>query len=489
MAALIHSGFARLSAICANRPMRLPHWLLGVALILTCAAAFAANFATEPTGEYAKIDTKPITAAMEKLLKGTPEEKKATMDEIVAHSDRFAPPVLCALGSTLAAEERMDDAMFWFYAGQLRARFDIRRCADPTVGGVASILTQQYGAPINSYGFKHPAELKKAVQRAVTWDADTPYNYDQRWVNLHGMGAVTGDQKSASSVDEKTWPALAKATRETYWSGFRLAIGDNPEDFFADPKALALAKAAIAGDTAAIDASIKDGADVNALGKDDATPLWFAYLAGNRTGFVQLLDRGADATRVFKAMRTSVLESALHREDDDYLTLLLAHKVDANAKDHLGNPILCAVAGYASLSKVQLLAEHGANVNATDKSGTTPATHASQMRQYDTLSYLLDHGADPDLQDKLGRDIAVGLFAVPNLPPAADAKRREIVAKLTARGYKFDDAAIAQARTISNLKEATGQEPPKFLKSAKGINPAWLAKHPEAAAPAEQKQE
>jgi hypothetical protein len=466
--------------------MRLPRWLLGIVLVLPSVPAFAANFATEPTGEYAKIDTKPITAAMEKLLKGTPDEKKAMINEIVAHSDRFAPPVLCALGSTLASEQQMDDAMFWFYAGQLRARFDIKRCADPTVGGVGSVLTQQYGAPINAYGFKHPAELKAAVQRAVKWDTDTPYNYDQRWVNLHGMGAVTGDQKGALSVDEKTWPELAKATRESYWSGFRLAVGDNPEDFFSDPKVLALAKAATAGDTATIDASIKDGADVNAPGKDGATALWFAYLAGNRSGFVHLLDCGADPTRVFKAMRSSVVESALHREDDEYLTLLLDHHLNANAKDHLGNPILSTAAGSASLSKLQLLVEHGANVNATDKSGTTPATQASQMRQYDQVSYLLDHGADPELQDKLGRDIAVGLFAARNLPAAADAKRREIIAKLAARGYKFDDAAIARARSISNLKEATGQEPPKFLKDVKGINPAWLEKHPEAAAAPEQ---
>jgi hypothetical protein len=469
--------------------MRLPLWILGVALALPSTSALAANFAAEPTGEYAKIDTKPITMAMEKLLKGTPDEKKAMTEEIVAHSDRFAPPVLCALGSTLASEQRMDDAMFWFYAGQLRAGFDIKRCADPTVGGVASVMTQQYGGPINAYGFKHPAELKTAVQRAVKWDADTPYNYDQRWVNLHGMGALSGDPKSALSVDEKTWPELAKATRESYWSGFRLAIGDNPEEFFFDPKALALVKAACTGDTATIDAMVKDGADVNALGKDNATPLWFAYVAGNRVGMADLLDRGADPMRVFKAMRTSVVESALHREDDDFLALLLAHKLDANAKDHLGNPILFTVAGFSSPSKLRLLVEHGANVNATDKSGTTPATRASQLRQYDNLSYLLDHGANPELQDKLGRDIGVGLFAVPNLPAPVDAKRREIIAKLTARGYKFDEAAIARARTISNLQEAAGQEPPKFLKDVRGINPAWLEKHPEAAGVVEQKQE
>lgn len=461
--------------------MRLPRWLVSVVFALQCGSAFAANFAMEPTGEYAKIDTKPIIAAMAKLQKGTPDEKKAMSEEIVAHSDRFAPPVLCALGSTLAADGQMDDAMFWFYAGQLRARFDVKRSADSTVGSVPSILTQQFGAPINSYGFKHPAELKAAVQRAVKWDADTPYNYDQRWVNLHGMGAVTGDQKGAMSVDEKTWPELAKATRDAYWSGFRLAVGDNPEDFFSDPKTLALARAAIAGDGAAIDAALKGGADVNTVGKDDATPLWFAYLAGNRTGMAQLLDRGADPTRVFKAMRTSVLESALHRDDDDYLALLLAHKVDANATDHLGNPILFAVAGFASLSKLQLLVEHGANVNATDKSGTTPITQASSMRQYDKILYLLDHGADPELQDKLGRDIATGLFAVPNITVVADAKRREVIAKLAARGYKFDDAAIASARSIANLKEAAGQEPPKFLKDVKGINPAWAEKHPEEA--------
>ncbi len=451
---------------------------LGLALVLNAhGQPLGRQIEVKPSGAYAEIDTKPLVAAMEQLLNGSPKGKREMAEEVIAHSDRYAPPVLFALSSELAGEGRRDEGMFWFYAGQLRTRFDINRCADQTVADIASLLTEKFGKSINSYAFKDPAKLKAVIQRVIEWDTRTPHNYDQRWINLHGMGAFVEGGQTSLSVDEKKWPDIAKSTREQYWAGYRLAVGDNPEDYFSDPKVVALVRAATSGDVAKADALVKAGADVNSLGKDQASPLWFAFLAGNRVGFSHLLDLGADPTCVFEAMGYSVLEMVLGRADDEYLMLMLDHKLDPNSTDRSGNPLLQQAASLGAFSKLKILVEHGAKVNSVNRSGETAITRASQQREYEMVLYLLDHGADPAVQDERGCDVASGLFLVPNLTAEGEAVRKQAVAKLAERGYRFNDRAIKHAAMILNLKEATGEEPPKWLKGVEGPNPAWLKKH------------
>ena len=58
-----------------------------------------------------------------------------------------------------------------------------------------------------------------------------PYNYDHRWINLHGLGAITVSSNSTGktivkplSLPENEWPALAKQQRDQYISDFNKAV-------------------------------------------------------------------------------------------------------------------------------------------------------------------------------------------------------------------------------------------------------------------------
>ena len=62
------------------------------------------------------------------------------------------------------------------------------------------------------------------MSRVLAWEEKTPCAYDRRWINLHGMNAVTGDTNSPLSVPKERWEAIRKQTRDDYRSSFYEAL-------------------------------------------------------------------------------------------------------------------------------------------------------------------------------------------------------------------------------------------------------------------------
>lgn len=183
----------------------------------------------KPQGEYASIDTRLAMQTMKELAQGSNEERIQTIRAVVAAPQNYAPPVFYALSSLLFEIGLKDDATFWFYAGQLRARFDANRCNDASARSAVATLNDRYGAPINQYAFQDPAKLEALIEKVVKWDRDTPHNYDHRWINLSGMGATTSAMGSAAdaaplSLPEAQWAAIAEKTRTDYLAGLREAL-------------------------------------------------------------------------------------------------------------------------------------------------------------------------------------------------------------------------------------------------------------------------
>lgn len=183
----------------------------------------AEHIPVAPTGEYASIDTADQQAAFAALAGPEPAWAiRAVLDA----PERFAPPVLYALGTVLFAADPERGA-FWFYAAQVRTRFDVNRCADPTASGAAAILAAHHGPPINRWAFADPARMRAIVERAVEWDRATPHDYDHRWVNLHGMGAFLVDGSPLSRPSSE-WDAIAERTRADYLTGLATALDRPP---------------------------------------------------------------------------------------------------------------------------------------------------------------------------------------------------------------------------------------------------------------------
>lgn len=121
-------------------------------------------------------------------------------------------------------------------------------------------------------------------------------------------------------------------------------------------------------------ALVDKGANVNAKGTDDVTPL--------------MLAAGCDYTEVVKA--------------------LLDKGADVNTRNNEGITPLIWAAMYGHVTTVQALLDKGAKVDARDNEGMTPLLWAAQWHDRDVIQVLLDKGADVNAKDKDG-DTAIRL--------------------------------------------------------------------------------
>lgn len=217
-------------------PTRSLSAILALMLLLSLAACVGQqggqrgrNITVAPTGEYATIDTGPAMALMKRLHSTSADTRDAAIREVLATPQSVMPTVLYALSYALFAKGEKDEAAFWFYAGQLRARYDANRCADVSARQAVAVLNQNYGPPINQYAFQDISKLKKLIPMVVEWEEKTPHDYDHRWINLHGMGAMmrSFDADKAPkplSLPEADWPRIGQETREAYLRGFNEAM-------------------------------------------------------------------------------------------------------------------------------------------------------------------------------------------------------------------------------------------------------------------------
>ena len=201
---------------------------LGLAL-LACMPSRAGETIVRPQGEFAKIDVRLANETIRALAKGTAAEQQRAIQDIKANPGSYAPPVFYALSETLFARGDKDDAAFWFYAGQLRARFDANRCTDVSARQAVAVLNQRYGGPINQHTFQDIPKLEALIPRVLEWDRATPHRYDHRWINLHGMDAMQAGlggkpSPAALSAPASEWNQIAEKTRADYLTGFRQAM-------------------------------------------------------------------------------------------------------------------------------------------------------------------------------------------------------------------------------------------------------------------------
>jgi hypothetical protein len=222
------------------------------ALLLAVAYATlvpADEHVVAPRGEYARIDVQLANETIATLTSGPESERSRAIQAVEAAPQKYAPPVFYVVSNALFARGRKDDAAFWFYAGQLRGRYDANRCADVSARQAIAVLNDQFGPSINQYTFKDTTKLEALIPKVVEWDRKTPHQYDHRWINLHGMNAMVESldgskgKPKALSLPRTQWDAIAEKTRTDYLDGLRQAIAMVKEERAATPAATVAAKA------------------------------------------------------------------------------------------------------------------------------------------------------------------------------------------------------------------------------------------------------
>jgi uncharacterized protein len=225
------------------------------------------------------------------------------------------------------------------------------------------------------------------------------------------------------------------------------------ETMFPDPQVRALAEAAGKGKIKVIEELVDKGVDVNAQGKKNATPLFWALRNSNLKGFTKLLELGADPNVVFGD--SSVMHWAAMHEDITFLKAALQHDGNPNlVAGQFSETPLFETIGLARNDRKenrQLLLASGADINARTSGqifgkpigGKTPVMAAADLGRFDIVYELLLQGADYGVKDIHGNVLAdrvaqdVGAF-VSGSPQEKDLQK--VIAWLSERGVVIPSA-------------------------------------------------
>lgn len=149
------------------------------------------------------------------------EDDPRAIETVLAAPERYDPAVLYALSGALFRLDRKQEAAFWFYSAQLKARSDANKALDPSVHQAVSALNDRYGLDINRWTFQDRERLRNIVEEVVEADREAPRSYDPRWIASMDVSGTSGDIRFVSDAD---WPDIDESTRSDYLDNFRRAM-------------------------------------------------------------------------------------------------------------------------------------------------------------------------------------------------------------------------------------------------------------------------
>ena len=189
------------------------------------------------------------------------------------------------------------------------------------------------------------------------------------------------------------------------------------EDFFSDPKVIGLCRAIEAEEITKIKEWIAAGADVNARGKDNMTPLLWAFPDNKLARFRILLEHGADPNVKFSGnfgvprgfvRGDSVTSMAAKTVFPGYFEAVMMHGGDPNIQDFMGDLVLhqiihAPISDAEAEKRVRIAIESGANLQAFGKSARNAGMTAAAFLRPRIVLIMLDSGLDPSVYDEFER--------------------------------------------------------------------------------------
>lgn len=91
--------------------------------------------------------------------------------KIVASAETADPLALMMAGAALVQDGQIEQGVFWFYAGQLRARYSPKLQGENAQ--IATIYTMTLGEQVNARAFKDIPGLQKKIDAVIAWDEKT----------------------------------------------------------------------------------------------------------------------------------------------------------------------------------------------------------------------------------------------------------------------------------------------------------------------------
>jgi len=147
------------------------------------------QLAKTPSGIPSDQDLEKIIA---KIIDDTPKSLKERMEscdpkiavaaaeEIINQPGTLKEPLeLFSPALVLFLHGKKDDAVFWFYAAQLRVRYQLA-FEKGDRGQLLSVMMMTMGPAINNYAFQDISNLNRILDRVLEWDKKTPNPFREK---------------------------------------------------------------------------------------------------------------------------------------------------------------------------------------------------------------------------------------------------------------------------------------------------------------------
>ncbi len=178
----------------------------------------------KPRGVYAEIEIRSQQAMIARLRQLVPVPRREAIGAALANPAALSPPTLYALVNAIAQDDsNIEQAVFWYHVGRIRAVYDALRCKDATARNAVNVLGRNLSPDVARWQRQHRARTLEIAQLALDWDQSNLRQYDQRWVNLYGKVARESDGSDASelTVPESEWPAILAHVHEAHLQSVR----------------------------------------------------------------------------------------------------------------------------------------------------------------------------------------------------------------------------------------------------------------------------
>lgn len=458
-----------------------------------------------------------------------------------SNADRMNTYELMTAAAAAQSAGRIEDAGFFFLAGQARYQIDkqvfppVSKGADDP-GVLKAGLSATIGQSIQPALANDPVVFANAVSRFAKWSPELGDGYHPGWkyqsrlndkqaaavVTTIMTPALTAAQAKAAFLEDDEYVKLAQVVKdanavarshmdavqrggaskeqdEAYReamtrkndaatrmkeiefelspaSRWHALAGWKSADYFEDAQVVELCDAIERNDVPEMERLISAGANVNARGKDNMTPLLWALPDRKHERFLCLLNNGADpnviissdfgtAGRPFHPYPAggalvkdrgckpgqSVTHLAARSPDIEYLKAVLQHGGNPNlvVEDNTKlTPLNIVIDRYYSdaQDRVELLVAAGADPNRyCQYRGGTPAMLAVMEDRFSIALHLLQAGADPTLYRPDGTEKLIHYVVrkerrLPDFPGELASQYQALVDWLEENGESVDQA-------------------------------------------------
>lgn len=195
--------------------------LILLLIILVSKIAFSqTTIEVTPKGIYSEINVSKQNKMIELLFDTT--TRSAAVDTIFEHINQYNPPVLYVFSQALFLGGEQQSGIDWYLFAQINALYDANRCADNSAKQATTILESQFRPVLEKFIKKNKKDYLAGVDRTIELFKIIPQDYDIRWINLHGMGAIStslGNDKETNkelTVPNEKWAEIKESTIEMF---------------------------------------------------------------------------------------------------------------------------------------------------------------------------------------------------------------------------------------------------------------------------------